>query len=42
MIRTGCRIRENKGLRNIKPFLGYEEEDMKECRRLVHLGIGRK
>jgi hypothetical protein len=42
IIRTGCRIRENEGLRNIESFLVHEEADVKECRRLVHLGIGTK
>jgi hypothetical protein len=36
----GCRIRKNGGLKHIKTFLVYEQEDMKERRRLLHHGIG--
>jgi hypothetical protein len=42
IIRTGCRIRKNEGLRNIKPFLVYEEEDMKKFRCLAQTGVGRR
>jgi hypothetical protein len=26
----------------IKSFLGHEDDDLKECRRLVHPGFGRR
>jgi hypothetical protein len=42
IIRTGCQMRENKRIRNIKPFLVYDVYDVKKCRRLVHLAIRRK
>jgi hypothetical protein len=41
IIGTRCRMRENAGFRNIKPFLVYEEEEVKACRRFVHLGVAR-
>jgi hypothetical protein len=42
IIRAGCRMQVNQGLRNIKPFLGYEEDDLKQRRILIHLGFRRK
>jgi hypothetical protein len=39
IIGAGYRMIRNEGLRNIRPFLVYEEDDVKNCRRLVHLGI---
>jgi hypothetical protein len=42
IIRPGCRIRGNTGLHMIKSFLGHEDDDLKECRRLVHPGFGRR
>jgi hypothetical protein len=36
---VGCRIRKSGGLKRIKTFLVYEQEDMKERRRLLHHGI---
>jgi hypothetical protein len=42
IIRAGCRLRRNKGLQKLRPFLIYEneDEDMKRSRGEVHLGIG--
>jgi hypothetical protein len=37
---TGCRIRMHGGLKRIKTFLVYEQEDMKRRRRLLHHVIG--
>jgi hypothetical protein len=42
VIRAGCRIKVNEGLRRIKPFLVYPEDDMKEGRNLIRLGFGRR
>jgi hypothetical protein len=42
IIRAGCRMSANGGLRMIKPFLIYEEDDMKKHRNLIHLGFGRR
>jgi hypothetical protein len=39
IFQAGCRIRKNSGLKRIKAFLVYEQEDMKERRRLLHHGI---
>jgi hypothetical protein len=35
-------MRVNEGLCMIKPFLAYEEDDLKEGRSLIHLGFGRR
>jgi hypothetical protein len=41
IIGTGCRLREKTGLKNIKTFIGYEDQnDVKAGRRLFHLGLG--
>jgi hypothetical protein len=32
-------MKQNAGFRNIKPFLAYEDDDIKACRRFVHLGV---
>jgi hypothetical protein len=37
-IRAGCRMRGSKGLRNIRSFIVHES-DLKDNRRLVHLGV---
>jgi hypothetical protein len=42
IIRAGCRVRIDQQLRHRKPFLVYEEDDMKQCRSLIHLGFGRR
>jgi hypothetical protein len=42
VIRAGCRTSANGGLRNMKPFLVYEEGDLKQCRSLIHPGLGRR
>jgi hypothetical protein len=42
IIRTGCRMRIHQHLRNMKPFLVYEEDDLKQHRSLIHLGFGRR
>jgi hypothetical protein len=42
IISTRCRMKENAGFRNIKPFLVDEGDDVKACRRLVHLGALRR
>jgi hypothetical protein len=41
-IRAGRRMQVNQGLRNIKPFLVCENDDMKQSRSLIHLGFGRR
>jgi hypothetical protein len=41
-IRTGCRMGNNEGLRNLRPFLVHEDDDLKNGRCLVHLGNGRR
>jgi hypothetical protein len=40
VIGAECRLRDNSRLQKIKPFLVYRDEDVKESRRLFHLGIG--
>jgi hypothetical protein len=48
MIRAGCRMRENDGLRKIRAFVVHESasasesesEDMKQSHRHIHQGIG--
>jgi hypothetical protein len=42
IIRAGCRMRLDRHLRNMKPFLAYEEDDLKQRRNLIHLGFGRR
>jgi hypothetical protein len=41
-IHTGCRMKENRGLRNVKPFIVQEEDEMKEHRRRIHLAVREK
>jgi hypothetical protein len=40
IIHRGCRMRTNIGLQIVHPFLAYESDDVKECRRHIHLSIG--
>jgi hypothetical protein len=42
VIHAGCRMRRNGRLRAIRPFIVYEEDDMKASRSLFHLGVGGK
>jgi hypothetical protein len=42
IIRSGCRMSDNRGLRQLKPFLVYEDDDVKKSRRMVHLGTGER
>jgi hypothetical protein len=39
IVHAGCRMTTNKGLQNVRPFVVYEGDDVKECRRHVHLGL---
>jgi hypothetical protein len=41
VVGAGCRMKANGGLGMIKSFLVYEDDDLKECRHLIHLGVGR-
>jgi hypothetical protein len=42
IIRTGCRMRINAGLRDFNPFLVSEDDDhLKEGRSATHLEFGR-
>jgi hypothetical protein len=42
IMRAGCQIRTNEGLLKIRPFVVYEENDLKESRRMIHVGIVRR
>jgi hypothetical protein len=41
-LHAGCRMRENQRLQTLSPFLVYEDDDIKESRRLIHLGSKRR
>jgi hypothetical protein len=38
VVRTGCRVQDNKVFRTIRPFLIHENAGIKAGRRLFHLG----
>jgi hypothetical protein len=39
IIRAGCRMNVNVERRRLKPFVVYEDDTVKQSRRMVHLGI---
>jgi hypothetical protein len=39
IIDAGCRMKENEAVQNLHPFLIYDGDHAKKCRRQVHLGI---
>jgi hypothetical protein len=40
VIDGGCRLKINRELQLIKPFIVYEDSEMKNSRHLIHLGVG--
>jgi hypothetical protein len=38
ILHAGCRVRRNEGFRLAHPFLVHDDEAVKSCRRLFHLG----
>jgi hypothetical protein len=39
MVGPGCRVKDNTGIRNRRPFVVHEDQDVKDSRRLIHLGL---
>jgi aminoglycoside N3'-acetyltransferase len=40
VIHTRCEMRNNRTLQGLRPFLVYEDDDVKYSRRMLHLGVG--
>jgi hypothetical protein len=38
-IQAGCQMKQNQRLRDLHPFVVHEGDDVKKCRRQIHLGI---
>jgi hypothetical protein len=38
MIGAGCCVKNNRGIRNRRPFLVHDDHNMKDSRRMIHLG----